>query len=79
LQTIPGWQCPGCKNLSKSPKWFTISDCCIKNGYTNCTECIDFIDNNGCSKFEGMVIGCLKFLDGPERDVISKIIKEKGI
>lgn len=72
-------KCPGCKNLEKSPRWCAIRNCCIKLGYTNCTECKKFIEKEGCEKFENMVIGCLKFLNKPERQEISQIIRKRGI
>lgn len=70
--------CPGCRHLKKSPKWCTIRNCCIKHGFTNCSECKKFIENGGCEKFESMVVGCLKFLDKSERSLINKTIKKKG-
>lgn len=72
-------ECPGCKSLNKTPGWCTIRDCCLKNGYTNCSECREFIENEGCKKFDSMVAGCLKFLDESERSAIAEIIKDKGL
>ena len=72
-------KCPGCKNLYKTPFWCKIRDCCLKNGYQNCSQCVQVQSLTKCRKFNGFIMRNLARFCGSDQWEAIRIIKNKGM